>query len=122
MQRQDGERQRILVIEEEAANDIMYRQVLEGRGFSVDIITDRNKVINHVQNRRYDLCILDDDVLQLNRYLHENYHEFSRHIIFTAGTINSHQETAYTEYSDEVYLQKPFTPGELITAVELALN
>jgi CheY-like chemotaxis protein len=121
------ERQRVLVIDDESANDRMYRQVLGNYGFSVDIIADKNQAINRLQDQCYDLCILglhmpDVDEIQLDEYLQENDEELNRRIIFTAGNANGNQKAMFPDGSGKVYLQKPFTPRELMMAVELALN
>jgi CheY-like chemotaxis protein len=127
MRTQDNERQRVLVIDGESANDRIYRQVLGNYGFSVDIITDRNQAIYSLHDRCYDLCILDlhmpgVDEIQLDEYLKEDNKELNRGVIFTAADIKVAREATFREDPDKVYLKKPFTPRELMIAVELALN
>ena len=56
------------------------------------------------------------------KYLYDNYHELSRKVVFTTGDITGKKVSEFLDISERVFLQKPFTPRELLAAVELAMN
>ncbi len=127
MEAQKTEKQRILVVEDEPVIGHVCQKVLVSQGFSVDVALDGKKAIENLENRYYDLCILDlfmpgIDGIQLYKYLHNKKHELSQSVIFTTGDIIGRRAAKFLSKSERVFLQKPFTPRELITAVELALN
>jgi len=118
---------RILVVEDEPVISHICQKVLVKQGFSVDVATDGKKAIEKINNRSYNLCILDLRLpgingFQLYQYLTDTCPELSQNVIFTTGDITSHQVFEFLNRSEKVYLEKPFTPGELIAAVEMALN
>lgn len=118
---------RILVVEDEPVISHICQKVLVKQGFSVDVATDGKKAIEKINDRSYNLCILDLRLpgingFQLYQYLADTCPELSQNVIFTTGDITSHQVFEFLNRSEKVYLEKPFTPGELIAAVEMALN
>jgi DNA-binding response OmpR family regulator len=127
MESQETERQRVLVVEDEAVIGRVCRKVLTSRGFNVDIVPNGVMAINNLNCERYNLCILDlhvpgIDGIELYQYLYKNYYELSRNVIFTTGDITGSQVSKFLSRSRRVCLQKPFTPQELMAAVELAMN
>lgn len=118
---------RILVVEDEPVISHICQKVLVKQGFSVDVAADGKKAIEKINDRSYNLCILDLRLpgingFQLYQYLADTCPELSQNVIFTTGDITSHQVFEFLNRSEKVYLEKPFTPGELIAAVEMALN
>lgn len=119
--------QRILVVEDEPVIGSVCKKVLSRKGFAVDVVTDGKMAIDNIQDRSYDLCILDMrmpgiDGIQFYNYLSDNIPELSQNVVFTSGDISSSQVSGFLRGKEKVYLEKPFTPQELVTAVELALN
>lgn len=122
-----GINQRILVVEDEPVIGNVCQKILTKRGFTVDVVSDGKDAIDNINDQRYDLYILDMrmpgiDGIQLYKYLADNSPELSRNVVFTTGDITSSQVSGFLNGTERVYLEKPFTPGELVTAVELALN
>jgi two-component system NtrC family sensor kinase len=118
---------RILVVEDEPVISHVCQKVLVKRGFSVDVAADGRKAIEKINERSYNLCILDLRLpgingFQLYQYLTDTCPELSQNVIFTTGDTTSHQVFEFLNRAEKVYLEKPFTPGELIAAVEMALN
>jgi len=127
MEPQNMEKRRILVIEDEPVIGTVCRRVLGGRGFDVDIVTGSKTAASSMHDRRYDLCILDwrvpgMDGIQLYRLLNTGDPESPENTIPATGDAVSGKPGPPPDGPEKVYLQKPFTPGELIAAVELALN
>ena len=123
----DGNQQkRVLVVEGETVIGRIYQRVLAGRGFSVDIAADGSRAIDDLNNRQYDLCILDIHMpgiktKQLDEYLNQKRHGRNRNLVLTTDDFRSSRISGPSNDSDRVYLQKPFTPQELISAVENAM-
>ena len=118
---------RILVVEDEPVIGNVCSKVLSRKGYAVDVVTDGKMAIDNINDCRYDLCILDMrmpgiDGIQFYNYLSDNLPELSRNVVFTSGDISSNQVSGFLRGTEKVYLEKPFTPQELVTAVELALN
>ncbi len=119
--------QRILVVEDEPVIGNVCKKVLARQGFTVDVVSNGEMAIDSIHDRRYDLCILDlrmpgIDGIQLYRYLAANSPKLSQSVIFTTGDTSSNQLSGFLNGSERVYLEKPFTPDELVAAVEMALN
>lgn len=124
---QINERQRILVVEDEPVIGSVCQKILTRHGFYVDVASDGKKAIDKIHDHHYDLCILDlrmpgIDGIQLYKYLAVNSPELCQSIVFTTGDITSSQTSRFLNSSEKVYLEKPFTPRELIAAVEMTLN
>src|SRR4030043_6905 len=110
---------RILVADDEPVISHVCQKVLLGQGFSVDVAADGKKAIEKINARPYNLCILDLRMpgingFQLYQYLADTCPELSRNVIFTTGDTTTHQVTDFLNASEKVYLEKPFTPAELI--------
>ena len=127
MESQDIQQQRVLIVEDEPVIGRVCRKVLTKHGYIVDIVPNGVMAINNLNNRCYNLCILDlrmpgIDGFELYRYLHQNYRELSRKVVFTTGDITGSNVYKFFKKNERVCLQKPFTPQELLKAVELAMN
>ena len=127
MESRESQKQRVLIVEDEAVVGRVFRKVLTQYGYTVDIVPNGIMAINNLNNRCYNLCILDlrmpgIDGFELYRYLHKNYRELSRKVVFTTGDITGSQIHRFLKSSEKSCLQKPFTPKELIEAVECAMN
>lgn len=127
MTSQDIQRQRVLIVEDEVVIGRVCRKVLTKHGYTVDIVHNGVMAINNLNNRRYNLCILDlrvpgIDGFELYRYLYNNYRELSRKVVFTTGDISGSHVYKFLKKTERVCLQKPFTANELLKAVELAMN
>lgn len=120
-------RQRILVVEQEPVIGRVCNTVLRQRGFSVDIVSDGEHAISTLQENRYDLCIMDMrtpviDGARLYSWMNDHSPELVRGAIFTTADIAGNYRPALAGEGEYVFLEKPFTPAELVAAVEMALN
>ena len=127
MEPQKMKNQRILIVEDEPVIGRVCQKVLTRQGFYVDVASDSKKAMDSIHDQCYDLYILDlrmpgIDGIQLYNYLADNKPELRQSVIFTTGDITSSQAASFLSSSEKLFLQKPFTPEELITAVETALN
>ena len=127
MESQDTQQQRVLIVEDEAVIGRVCCKVLTGHGFTVDIVINGVMAINNLNNQFYNLCILDLRMpgingIELYEYLYDNYRDLSGKVVFTTGDITDSLVSRFLHNSERVCLQKPFTPKELLAAVELTLN
>ena len=127
MESQDTQQQRVLIVEDEAVIGRVCCKVLTSHGFTVDIVINGVMAINNLNNQFYNLCILDLRMpgingIELYKYLYDNYRDLSGKVVFTTGDITDSLVSRFLHNSERVCLQKPFTPKELLAAVELTLN
>ncbi len=118
---------RILVVDDEPVITHVCQKVLARQGFYVTTFSDGKKAIESLDDQQYELCILDlhmpgIDGIQLYKYIVENMPKLSQSVIFITADITSFQVSRFLNGSEKVYLQKPFTAKDLITAVEMAFN
>ena len=127
MQSHEPEKRRILVLENEPVIGQLCQRVLGSQGFDVELVAGVDCAAHRMCDRYYDLCIKDwqmpgIDGIQL--YSSPNNEAPGAGVDATLGT----GDVSYTGHGppsgvpEKVYLQKPFTPRELIAAVEMALN
>ena len=122
-----GSCQRVLIVEREARISLVCNEVLSRRGFSVDIVPNSELAISHILGNRYDLCIMDvfspgTDGNGLYNWLNDHHPGLVKSAIFTTADASGEYRPALAGDREHVYLEKPFTPEELLAAVELALN
>lgn len=127
MEQQDNREQRVLVVEDEAVIGRVCCKVLTNHGFTVDVVPDGQKAINRLRKKCYDLCILDLRMPGINgievyKFLTDNYQKLSHSVVFTTGDIADSYVSRFLRKSERVCLKKPFTPQELLAAVELSMN
>ncbi len=120
-------RQRVLIVEKESRIGRVCDEVLTGSGFTVDIVPDSARAISSILGNRYDLCIMDmlspgAGGAGLYAWLNDNQPELVRSAIITTADITGDYRPALAGDREHVFLEKPFTPRELLAAVELALN
>jgi len=127
MQKSDGKRIGILVVEDEPVISRICSQTLTGEGFKVDIAANGNLAEGILQKKKYDLVFIDIKTpvmngKQLYHSIVERYPEVVSGVIFTTGDLLAGDTKSFLELSDRLFLSKPFTPGELKTVVKEALR
>lgn len=120
-------RQRALIMEKEPRVGDACGEVLARLGFSVDVVPDVEEAMLSILGNRYDLCIMDmltpgSRGYELYAWLNDFYPELIRNAIFTTGDVSGDYRPATAGDFEHVFLEKPFTPEELVAAVEMALN
>ena len=117
----------ILVVEDEPAISEVCRRVLSSEGFRVDIAANGLVAQNMIEERQYDLCLIDIRTPQMNgkelyQWLKEKHQPLAGRVIFTTGDVMSGDTEAFLEQAACPFLPKPFTPDELKAIVREALN
>ena len=116
----------VLVVEDDQdARDTM-EEILLADGFEVDTAADGDKALRKIQDKRYDLAIVDlmlpdSDGVLLRGRIQKTDPELSSRLIFTTGFTTQRDVVAYLTHAGSAFLAKPFRPNELIDAVRRSL-
>jgi DNA-binding response OmpR family regulator len=119
MKRQDTGTKRILVVEDEPAICDVCRRVLTGEGFDVEIAVNGRIAQDMIEERQYDLCLIDIRTPAMNGkelylWLEEKHPKLASRVIFTTGDVMGGGDTQiFLEQVARPFLPKPFTPDEL---------
>ena len=109
---------RILVVEDEPAISELCQKVLAGEGFEVDIAVNGEVAQDMVEEKQYDLFLIDIRLSAINgkelyQWLKEKHPQLTSRVIFTTGDVMSGDTITFLEQTGRLFLPKPFTPDEL---------
>jgi len=127
MKRQDTGTKRILVVEDEPAISDVCRRVLIGEGFEVDIAVNGMIAQDMIEEKQYDLCLIDMRTPSMNgkelyQWLEEKHPRLVSRVIFTSGDVMAEDTQSFLEQAARPFLPKPFTPDELRATVRETLK
>lgn len=111
---------RVLVAEDNPVNQIVATKMLEKLGCAVDMATNGEEAIAHVQRHVYDLILMDCQMPVLDGFaataaIRERERAFARHtpiIALTANAMLGDRERCLAAGMDD-YLSKPLEPAKL---------
>ena len=126
MTQDNTQRRRALVVEDEPVINRICRRMFMAEGFDVDIAMNGLIARKMVDDKSYDLYLLDIrtpgmDGIQLYQYLEQEHPELARRVIFTTGDVMSGYIVQFLEGTNRPFLPKPFTPDELKQVIRDAL-
>ncbi len=109
---------RILVVEDEPAISDVCLRVLTGEGFEVDIAVNGKVALDMIEEKQYDLCLIDVRTPTMNGkelylWLQEKHPKLAGGVIFTTGDVMAGDTQSFLEQATRPFLPKPFTPDEL---------
>ena len=119
----------ILVIDDEEIVRKKIKKVLVDKNYNVEEATDGQNAIDILQNKSFDLIILDvvmpnkgglDTLFELSSIVHDKIK-----IIMISGKAPSKSElfmSLLSNFGSEKFLQKPFRKKELLDTVEQLLK
>jgi DNA-binding response OmpR family regulator len=118
---------RILVVEDEPAITAVCRRVLVSEGFEVDVATNGKIAQDMIENKQYDLCLIDIRTPMMNgeelyQWLRERHSPLTKRVVFTSGDTLSGDTQNFVEQTGRPFLPKPFSPEELRAVVREALR
>jgi CheY-like chemotaxis protein len=124
-----GERRpaRILLVEDIAVNQDLARAVLEAAGHAVDVVPDGAQAVAAVQERAYDLVLMDvqmpvmDGITATREIRALDHPARGLPIIAMTANVLPQQITAYKEAGMTDHVGKPFKRQDLYAAVERAM-
>ena len=119
---------RILVVEDEPAISDVCQRVLTSEGFEVDIVINGEVALDMIEEKQYDLCLIDIRTPVMNGkelylWLEEKHPKLASRVIFTTGDVMGGGDTQiFLEQAARPFLPKPFTPDELRAIVRETLR
>ena len=116
---------RILVVDDQADVRAMMASVLRGNHFEVVEAASAAAGLNEFENSKFDLAIVDIFLAEANGFdvigtMRERIPDLP--VVAVSGMAMLDFVAASPESSSVVSLQKPFRPGQLVRAVEMALG
>ncbi len=118
---------RTLVVEDELVISEACRRILTGEGFEVDIAINGRVAQDILEEKQYDLCLIDIRTPEMNgielyQWLKEKYPQQAERVIFTTGDLMGGDTQIFLEQTNRPFLPKAFTPDELKTVVRETLR
>ena len=113
---------RVLLAEDNAVNQKLALRLLKGMGYEADLAVDGFKVIEALEQRPYDLVLMDVqmpdmDGLEATRRIRQSWPERRLRIVaMTANAMEGDRETCLEAGMDD-YLSKPIRPELLAAAL-----
>ena len=116
---------RILVIDDQAAHCDLMRSVLSGAKYTVDSADSGAQALERMQSGAYGLIVTDQQMpgmsgLELLRELHVRHPDLPIIIVTAHGTVATAVDAMKAGAAD--FIQKPFTPDELLLVVRRVLD
>ncbi len=117
---------RILVVEDELAISEACRRILTSEGFEVDIAVNGSVAQDMLEEKQYDLCLIDIRTPVMNGkelylWLEEKHPKLASRVIFTTGDVMGGDTITSIEQTGRPFLPKPFTPDDLKAVVRETL-
>ena len=127
MKTPDGSVKRILVVEDEPAISDVCRRVLISEGFEVDIAVNGMIAQDMIEEKQYDLCLIDMRTPSMNgkelyQWLEEKHPRLASRVILTSGDVMAEDTQSFLEQAARPFLPKPFAPDELKAIVKETLR
>jgi len=118
---------KILVVEDEPAICNVCQRVLVGEGFEVDTADNGKIAQNMIEQKQYDLCLVDIRTPAMNgkelyQWLQEKHPQLANGVIFTTGDVMGIDTEGFLKEVARPFLPKPFTPDELKDIMKVALK
>ncbi len=118
---------RILIVEDTLEYAKLNIMLLERQGFEVHHACDGEHAISMLDSFKPDLMLLDLNLPMVSgwdvlKHLYSRYGEGSTHIIITSAYSDSANKLVGKLQEVDRYLVKPFTPQDLMRAVDTALG
>jgi len=127
MKKHGASAKRILLVEDEPAISAVCRRVLVSEGFEVDVATNAKIAQDMIENKQYDLCLIDIRTPIMNgeelyRWLRERHSLLTERVVFTSGDTLNRDTQNLVEQTGRPFLPKPFSHEELRALVREALR
>lgn len=116
---------KILVVDDEQTVCDSIKKILSRKGYSVDESSNVEDAVNKIKDNSYDLVITDlmmpkTNGMELLQIVKQHYPELEVVIITGYASIDTAVKATKLGASD--YLPKPFTPEELVTITQKAIE
>lgn len=114
---------KILIVEDEEAIANLIRMNLVKAGYQCEIASDGEEAADDIENKTYDLILLDIMLPKLNGYEVLEYAKtMDTPVIFLTAMGETQQKVKGLKMGAEDYIAKPFEIAELLARVETVLR
>jgi two-component system response regulator AtoC len=115
----------ILAVDDEDAFLMILEAVLTDQGYKIDVAQDGVQAINTLQNKLYDLVLLDVkmprvDGIEVLKFVREHF--MDTQVVMLTGLSDIRLAVECMQLGAFHYLTKPYTSQELITVIDRALE
>ena len=114
----------ILIVEDEESISDLIKIELESQGYKCDVANDGELAFDYIDNKNYDLILLDIMIPKIDGYEILEYIKMSKElpaIFITAKSQTKDKIKGLREGADD-YITKPFEIEELIARIEAVLR
>ena len=118
---------RILLVDNEDDNNIVFKMALEDEGFEVDVYNDSLLALSNFKDDLYDLVILDINIPKMNGYeLYKEIRKIDNKVkvcFLSASEIYDKKLQKISPPSDvKCFISKPIQMNDLVRTVKAELN
>ncbi len=119
------EKNKVLVIDDEAIVRVSCQRVLTPEGFNVVVVPSGSEAIERLENENFDLVLTDlkmpdMDGLEVLKTIKSRWPEMIVIIITGYGTISTAVQAIKLGAFE--YIEKPFTPEDILNTVKKAIS
>ena len=120
-----ADKSRILVVDDEDALRTVLSSELASAGYEVATATDGDEAISEVQNKKFDLVLLDIkmprvDGFEVLKFIKKNYS--SVRVIMLTGFADLKNAIESKKHGAEDFVSKPYDLVDLLTTIERVLS
>ena len=119
------DKSRILVVDDEEALRTVLSNELAGEGYEVESASDGDEAISKVQNKKFDLLLLDIkmprvDGFEVLRFIKKTYPAVK--VIMLTGFADLKNAIESKKLGAEDFVSKPYDLVDLLTTIERVLS
>lgn len=120
-----AEKSRILVVDDEEALRTVLSSELSGEGYDVDTASDGDEAIASVQNKHFDLVLLDikmpgTDGFEVLKFIKKSFSDVR--VIMLTGFADLKNAIESKKLGAEDFVSKPYDLVDLLTTIERVLS
>jgi DNA-binding NtrC family response regulator len=120
-----ADKSRILVVDDEEALRTVLGSELSGEGYEVDTASDGDEAISMVQNKKFDLLLLDIrmpklDGFEVLKFVKKNFPAIK--VIMLTGFADLKNAIESKKLGAEDFVSKPYDLVDLLTTIERVLS
>jgi DNA-binding NtrC family response regulator len=120
-----ADKSRVLVVDDEDALRTVLGNELSGEGYEVDTASDGDEAISKVQNKKFDLLLLDIkmpkvDGFEVLRFVKKNMPAMK--VIMLTGFADLKNAIESKKLGAEDFVSKPYDLVDLLTTIERVLS
>ena len=120
-----ADKSRVLVVDDEDALRTVLGNELSGEGYEVDTASDGDEAISMIQNKKFDLLLLDIkmpkvDGFEVLKFVKKNFPPVK--VIMLTGFADLKNAIESKKLGAEDFVSKPYDLVDLLTTIERVLS